>query len=88
MPGMDGFGLRKEMQRRCEFEDIPVIISTSHADPQTVEQAKILGCQHYILKPPSEKPLLQRISAATRKHGLILEDKEVIIRRSGLTSEI
>ena len=64
MPEMEGLSFLQEIRRRVEWEDLPFILSTSRADAATVQKVAALGCKHYVIKPPDEVLLLQKVRDA------------------------
>lgn len=51
MPKLDGFGLLKHLRQHPRTVDVPVIISTSHDDKASIEQAYKLGASSFVTKP-------------------------------------
>ncbi len=64
MPEMDGLELLSKMKENEKYKDIPLIVSSSLADMDTVRKAARLGCHHYITKPLRVTDLLQKVRAA------------------------
>ena len=64
MPEMDGLELLTKMKENEKYKDIPLIVSSSLADMDTVRKAARLGCHHYITKPLKVTDLLQKVRAA------------------------
>lgn len=61
MPDMDGLEMLQRMKSSREFQLIPVIMTTTHADVDTVKQAVKLGCRDYIIKPVNPLQLMKKI---------------------------
>ncbi len=55
MPRMDGFVLLHNMRHKEELKDIPVIMVSSVFEKDTLEKAKDLGAQGYIVKSDFER---------------------------------
>ena len=55
MPRMDGFVLLHNMRHKEELKDIPVIMVSSVFESDTLEKAKNLGAQGYIVKSDFER---------------------------------
>lgn len=55
MPRMDGFVLLHNMRHKEELKNIPVILVTSVFEKDTLEKAKDLGAQGYIVKSDFER---------------------------------
>jgi two-component system chemotaxis sensor kinase CheA len=58
MPRMDGFVLLHNMRHKEELKNIPVIIVSSVFESDTLEKAKNLGAQGYIVKSDFERESL------------------------------
>lgn len=61
MPDMDGLEMLQRMKSSREFQNIPVIMSTTRADVDTVKSAVKLGCRDYIIKPVNPLQLMKKI---------------------------
>lgn len=55
MPKVDGLEVLDKMKRNDHLKDIPVIIVTTSDAPENVHRCHNLGCDHYIVKPITEK---------------------------------
>lgn len=51
MPKLDGFGLLKHLRQHPRTVDVPIIISTSHDDKKSIEEAYRLGASSFVTKP-------------------------------------
>ena len=60
MPGMDGIELLKELRRRPDTQNLPVVMLT--ADPLRAGEALALGALDYVVKPIDLPALRQRLS--------------------------
>ncbi|SEP97761.1 two-component system, chemotaxis family, sensor kinase CheA [Treponema bryantii] len=58
MPRMDGFVLLHNMRHKEEFKNIPVIMVSSVFESDTLDKAKNLGAQGYIVKSDFERESL------------------------------
>jgi len=58
MPRMDGFVLLHNMRHKEELKDIPVIMVSSVFEGDTLDKAKNLGAQGYIVKSEFERESL------------------------------
>ena len=68
MPGMDGRHFRTEQLRDPELARIPVVVFSTHPDPQ--ENAASLDAAAYLRKPAHIKTVLQLIEAhCVRQYG-------------------
>ena len=63
MPGMDGFGLVRELRRQPRTSLVPVILVSALADARSAEQAFRLGVDDFIVKPFSARELIARVEA-------------------------
>lgn len=50
MPKMDGFAALKELRKKAETKDIPVILLTNLGQDQDIEKGKKLGADDYFIK--------------------------------------
>jgi signal transduction histidine kinase len=66
MPGLDGFGLIRELRREDRTRDVPVILLSARADPDSTLRALELGADDYIIKPFGAAELLARVGATLR----------------------
>jgi len=64
MPGTDGIASTLTIKSRYEFEDIPIIVVTSHDDEATLDRAFAAGASDYIVKPVGKVELRARIRSA------------------------
>ena len=55
MPRMDGFVLLHNMRHKEELKNIPVIMVSSVFESDTLDKAKNLGAQGYIVKSDFER---------------------------------
>lgn len=66
MPNMDGFQfvyfLRRDETKY--FADVPVLILTGHAEQESVDMARKLGINGYVVKPVSRDTLEARMKVA------------------------
>jgi CheY-like chemotaxis protein len=57
MPAMTGQQFLSELNKREALSDIPVIILSTSANTETINQAKALGAKSFITKPSNFKEL-------------------------------
>ena len=69
MPKMDGFTACREMRKRKELRQTPIVLVTSRGEPQNVEMGFESGCSDYLTKPIESQELLQMVNGylTTRK---------------------
>ncbi|MCI0371073.1 MAG: response regulator [candidate division NC10 bacterium] len=64
LPDLDGI---EASARIMESHPLPIIILTSHQDPETVERAKEAGVMAYLLKPVREEQLRPAVEVASAR---------------------
>ena len=68
MPGMDGYGLLRQMQERAEdYADIPFMFLSALTDRREVVEGKLLGADDYLTKPIDFDLLLATVHARLRQ---------------------
>lgn len=66
MPGVDGLSLLADLRRRNI--DLPAVMMSGHAEPETVMKAARLGASGFLGKPFEEEQLYRAIDAAMAEH--------------------
>lgn len=61
MPNLNGLDLVNYLRKKEQFKSLPIIMITSEAAKYNVIEAVKAGVNDYIVKPVSEKALLQKI---------------------------
>ena len=76
MPGLDGFGLLKELRARAETRTIPVILLSARAGEESRVDGLGAGADDYLIKPFTARELLARVAAhlAMRKRRMEAEE--------------
>ena len=66
MPGIDGFEFVRKLRaaKDDQFKNLPVLIVTGHAEPESVRSAVDAGIHGYLVKPISRQALESRIATA------------------------
>ncbi len=66
MPGIDGFEFVRKLRaaKDEQFKNLPVLIVTGHAEPESVRSAVDAGIHGYLVKPISRQALESRIATA------------------------
>ncbi len=67
LPGIDGFEVCKEIKRRAETADTPVIMLTARGEEVDRIVGLELGADDYVVKPFSPRELLLRIRAVMKR---------------------
>lgn len=60
MPGMDGFAVAADLERRAMRPGVPILVLT--ADGRAAEKAARMGAEGYIQKPFAVSALLQEVA--------------------------
>jgi len=63
MPGLDGFGLLRELRQDDRTRHIPVILLSARAGPEANIEGLAAGADDYLTKPFSAQELLARVRA-------------------------
>jgi len=61
MPRMTGFEACREMRRREDTRNIPVILVTTRGEAENVESGFDSGCSDYVTKPINGQELLAKV---------------------------
>jgi DNA-binding response OmpR family regulator len=69
LPGMDGFGLCKELKKKQIWAAIPILMLTARAEEIDRVLGLELGADDYMVKPFSPRELVLRVKAILRRHG-------------------
>jgi CheY-like chemotaxis protein len=88
MPEMSGFELLAEMKGRFEWCEIPVIVTSARAEPETVMKAAELGCVQFMVKPVRGADLVKAITVALADRPLVLRAREEVMEQLGIDHEI
>lgn len=62
MPQMDGLELLRRIKQSATHKDLPVILCSGNADPETMKKAAEHGCALYLLKPIEPEFLFEEIT--------------------------
>jgi signal transduction histidine kinase len=76
MPGADGFRLLHDLRSDSRTRDLPVILVSARADPESTLEALQLGADDYLVKPFGARELLTRIRATLQSARLRSADAE------------
>lgn len=67
LPGMSGLEVLRELRRRPECQDTPVILLTARREEEDRIQGLKLGADDYVSKPFSPQELVLRVGAVLRR---------------------
>jgi two-component system, sensor histidine kinase and response regulator len=71
MPELDGYGVLQELRQDPPTATIPFIFLTAKADKADLRQGMNLGADDYLVKPFTQRELLEAISARLGKHSQV-----------------
>ena len=78
MPELDGYGVLEEVQGDPHLRDIPVIVTSSLDDLDSVVRCVEMGAEDYLTKPVNAVLLNARINASLEKKRLRDQQRELI----------
>ena len=78
MPELDGYGVLEELRRDPHLRDIPVIVTSSLDELDSVVRCLETGAEDYLTKPVNPVLLNARISASLEKKRLRDQQRELI----------
>jgi class 3 adenylate cyclase len=78
MPELDGYGVLEEVQADPHLRDIPVIVTSSLDDLDSVVRCVEMGAEDYLTKPVNAVLLNARINASLEKKRLRDQQRELI----------
>jgi PAS domain S-box-containing protein len=84
MPGLDGFGLLRELRADPSTQEIPIIVLSARAGEEARVEGLEAGADDYLTKPFSARELLVRVEATLKLARL---RGEVVRREQVLRSE-
>jgi len=62
LPGMDGYAVLKELQKRPETRNVPVIALSADAMAADIEQGLAAGFRYYLTKPLNARELVEKVN--------------------------
>src|SRR5690606_11450515 len=80
MPGLDGYGVVRELRKDPKTATIPVILLTAKADRNDMRQGMEYGADDYVTKPFSINELMNAVGAQLRKRTAIAQQYETTLR--------
>ena len=63
MPGLDGFGLLRELRKDPQFRALPVVLLSARAGEEAAAEGLSAGANDYLVKPFSARDLLVRVAS-------------------------
>jgi len=63
LPDIDGFEVLSRIREENTYDDMPVLILSARADPDTIKQGLDLGADGYLTKPYLPNTLTSRVRA-------------------------
>ncbi|HEY9694937.1 MAG TPA: ATP-binding protein [Oculatellaceae cyanobacterium] len=84
MPGLDGFGLLRELRNDPQMRKVPIILLSARAGEEARVEGLEAGADDYLIKPFSARELLARVEAALKMAHL---RQEAMQREQGLRIE-
>jgi PAS domain S-box-containing protein len=88
MPGMSGDQLVRELRRRQELDDVPIILLTAKSDDRLLVQLLKEGAQDYLLKPFPTEQLLAKIERLIADRRRMAEELERLHQLSGCLLQV
>ena len=64
MPGLDGFGLIRQIRQDQGLRDVPIIVLSARAGEESSIEGLSLGADDYLVKPFSARELIARVDGA------------------------
>jgi class 3 adenylate cyclase len=80
MPELDGYGVLEELRRDPDLCDIPVVVTSSLDEIDSVVRCLKMGAEDYLTKPVNPVLLNARINASLEKKRLRDQQRELISR--------
>src|SRR3954454_6917775 len=70
IPRLDGYGVLASLKTDPELSEVPVVLVTSHGEPEEVADGLRRGAHDYLRKPFEQPELVARVHAAMRTKAL------------------
>jgi CheY-like chemotaxis protein len=81
MPEMDGLALIEKIRALPQFNHIPILIASAHADLETVKRAQRIRCDGFLVKPIDRQQLLNRVGELLQSKPQVLLDKWIVVAK-------
>lgn len=78
LPKVDGFEVCKELRKRKDTQNLPIIMLTAKGDEVDRVVGLEMGADDYVVKPFSPRELILRVRAILKRVGPQTEETEVI----------
>jgi signal transduction histidine kinase len=90
MPELDGHGVLQEVRRNPATSSIPFIFLTAKAEKTDIRQGMNLGADDYLVKPFTQRELLEAISVRLNKHDQFSAhfDRQLEELRNNITASL
>jgi signal transduction histidine kinase/DNA-binding response OmpR family regulator len=82
MPGLDGFGLLRELRNDQDLRDLPVIVVSARAGEEARVEGLDAGADDYLTKPFSARELVARVNANLEMARIRREAAEALRART------
>lgn len=82
MPGLDGFGVAKQIRARADLAGLAILMLTSAGQRGDASRCRELGMAGYLTKPVKQFELMEAIRAAVLKNPSKNEERPLITRHS------
>jgi two-component system, sensor histidine kinase and response regulator len=90
MPELDGHGVLQELRQSPATATIPFIFLTARADKSDIRQGMNLGADDYLVKPFTQRELLEAIAVRLNKHAQVSAhfDRRLEELRTNITASL
>lgn len=89
LPGLDGFDVCKELKKRVETAEVPIIMLTARGEEVDRIVGLELGADDYVVKPFSPREIILRIRSVLRRGGAPVEEQpRVTWKQDGLAVDL
>jgi PAS domain S-box-containing protein len=82
MPGLDGFGLLRDLRDDATLRSVPIILLSARAGEESRIEGMHAGADDYLIKPFSARELLARVEAHLRLSRFRKETSEAVRLRT------
>lgn len=82
MPLMGGLETARELRRRMEGNEVPIIAMTAHSDPQELNKTLEAGCTAVLQKPLERRTLNSMVSKLLQPRAVVAQEHPVALEES------